>query len=55
MQIFLEVENVKEKNAHDDFKVSHDQVKLQNFKANYDDNSNAFQRLVENFDVRIKL
>jgi hypothetical protein len=55
MQNFLEVENVKEKIAHGDFKANHGQIKLQNFKENYDDNSNAFQRLVENFDMRIKL
>jgi hypothetical protein len=55
MQNFLDVENQKDTIAHDDFKVSHDQIKLQNFKENYDVNSIAFQRLGENFDVRIKL
>lgn len=48
MQNFLDVENQKNTIAHDDFKANQRQVKLQNFKANYDANSNAFQRLIEN-------
>ena len=55
MQTFLESKKQKDTNAHNDTKTIHDQIKLQNFKANYDANSNAFQRLVENFDLKIKL
>ena len=54
MRNFLEVEKVKGRIAHDDFKSSHDQFKLSYFQGNCQE-SNAFQRLVENADNAIVL